>query len=288
MPSETLHATSHATTHPRTEVRRIRHRHGEPRASRRRPTRSAAPPAHLTDMSNHTIATPGPSSAAATRGPQPGRGRRPADPGPADRRPCDRGRHHPRHPRRPPSPDPPATVPPRLRRRRRGCGMTARRKPSAAGRAARERGTGSITSYRTKAGLRRRFDPSAHRSGPPRGRQPGHFPRRVHQLRRGRRRAHRPARGPDPDGPTVRRCRRGVGRHWQHTPNAPTREHSSGRRVRLHPRHCRCAQTWAQWTFARLRPVRVEAATTRIAAQAMATIQRTQSMPSLPLPPKAR
>lgn len=35
--------------------------------------------------------------------------------------------------------------------------MTARRKPSGAGRA-RERGTGSITSYRTKGGLRWRFE----------------------------------------------------------------------------------------------------------------------------------
>ena len=36
--------------------------------------------------------------------------------------------------------------------------MTTRLKRSAAGRAARERGTGSITSYRTKAGLRWRFE----------------------------------------------------------------------------------------------------------------------------------
>ena len=36
--------------------------------------------------------------------------------------------------------------------------MTARRKTSAGGRAAREHGTGSITSYRTKAGLRWRFE----------------------------------------------------------------------------------------------------------------------------------
>lgn len=36
--------------------------------------------------------------------------------------------------------------------------MTARRKTPAAGRAARERGTGSITSYRTKAGIRWRFE----------------------------------------------------------------------------------------------------------------------------------
>lgn len=36
--------------------------------------------------------------------------------------------------------------------------MTARRKASAAGRAPRERGTGSISSYRTKAGLRWRFE----------------------------------------------------------------------------------------------------------------------------------
>jgi hypothetical protein len=35
MPSEELHATVRATNHPRTPVHRIRHRHGEPRASRR-------------------------------------------------------------------------------------------------------------------------------------------------------------------------------------------------------------------------------------------------------------
>lgn len=58
MPSEMLHATTHATTHPKSKVRGIRHHHGEPAASRRRQIRSVAPPAHLDDMSNHTIATP--------------------------------------------------------------------------------------------------------------------------------------------------------------------------------------------------------------------------------------
>ena len=37
----------------------------------------------------------------------------------------------------------------------------------------------------------------------------------------------------------------------------------------------------------RLRPVSVDAITTRTAATAMATIQRTQSTPEVPLPPKA-
>jgi hypothetical protein len=58
MPSGMLHATTPATTHPRTMVRSIRHRHREPAASRRRQMRSVAPPAHLSDMSNHTIAAP--------------------------------------------------------------------------------------------------------------------------------------------------------------------------------------------------------------------------------------
>src|SRR6478735_794680 len=58
MPSEELHATSHATTHPRTEVRSIRRRLGEPVTSRHRQSRSVAPSAHLSDMTNHTIATP--------------------------------------------------------------------------------------------------------------------------------------------------------------------------------------------------------------------------------------
>ena len=58
MPSETFHAMSHATTHPKSKVRSIHHRHGEPAASRGRQPRSVAPPAHLNDMSNHTIATP--------------------------------------------------------------------------------------------------------------------------------------------------------------------------------------------------------------------------------------
>ena len=40
-------------------------------------------------------------------------------------------------------------------------------------------------------------------------------------------------------------------------------------------------------TVERLRPVTVEAITTSTAAHAMATIQRTQSMPSLPFPPNA-
>lgn len=58
MPSTTLHATFHATNHPRSGVRGIRHPRGEPSASGCGQLRSAAPAAHLTDMSNHTIATP--------------------------------------------------------------------------------------------------------------------------------------------------------------------------------------------------------------------------------------
>ena len=95
-----LHATSHATTHPRSTLFGIRHHHGEPAASRRRQPRSGAPPAHLDDMSNHTIAAPhhhlGRASRQRQRGSPPGRGRRPADPGSPHRRSRGRGRRHPR------------------------------------------------------------------------------------------------------------------------------------------------------------------------------------------------
>src|SRR3954451_11682871 len=58
MPSEELHATFHETFHPKWPVHGIGHRRGEPAASRRGQIRSAAPPAHLIRMSNHTIAAP--------------------------------------------------------------------------------------------------------------------------------------------------------------------------------------------------------------------------------------
>ena len=65
MPSEGLHATFDATFHPRTEVRSIRQHLEEPATSRHRQSRSAAASAHLNDMSNHTIATPITTWAAA-------------------------------------------------------------------------------------------------------------------------------------------------------------------------------------------------------------------------------
>lgn len=74
MPSEELHATFDATNHPRAQVHGIRHRRGRPPASRRRATRSVAPRAHLTDMSNHAIAPHhqlGRAQEQRPRGPQP-------------------------------------------------------------------------------------------------------------------------------------------------------------------------------------------------------------------------
>jgi excisionase family DNA binding protein len=63
--SKSLHATFHASNHPKLKVRRIGHRRDEPPASRCRQGGSAAPPAHLSGMSNHTIATPITTWAAA-------------------------------------------------------------------------------------------------------------------------------------------------------------------------------------------------------------------------------
>ena len=136
MPSETLHATSHATTHPRTEVRSIRQRLGEPATSRRRQSRSVAPRAHLSDMSNHTIATPITTWAELRSSDREVLNRTEVaalltlDPRTVDH-PIEDGTI--RRPHRPPSPDSPASVPSRVRRRRRGSGMTTRRKTSAGG-----------------------------------------------------------------------------------------------------------------------------------------------------------
>ena len=58
-----------------------------------------------------------------------------------------------------------------------------------------------------------------------------------------------------------------------------------GESARQTPRSWGCSDQ--NFSFFLLRPVTVEAMTTRTAATAMATIHRVQSMPALPLPPNA-
>lgn len=65
MPSKTRHATFHATNHPKSKVSYIGHRRGEPPTSRHRQADSVASLAHLRSMTNHTIATPITTWAAA-------------------------------------------------------------------------------------------------------------------------------------------------------------------------------------------------------------------------------
>ncbi len=167
MPSQKLHAPIHASIHHTCRDSRIDAHRGERQASGGIEPPPQAPSAHLLCMSNHTIAAPITTWAASRTADREVLNRAEVaallaiDPRTVDQAISDGTIPAIRPGRRVLIPSPP--VHGCLRCARGGIGMTGgrRRPPSAGGR--REKGSGSISSYATKAG-----DPMALR-----GRRPG-------------------------------------------------------------------------------------------------------------------